>query len=47
METGWNGTLDLNLVRHSSEALVAFVPSMSVEDPSVTVDGSRVTNLLS
>ena len=32
METGWNGTLDLDLVRHSSEARVAFVPPMLIED---------------
>ena len=32
METGRNGTLDLDLVRHSSEARIAFVPPMSVKD---------------
>ena len=32
METGRNGTLDQDLVRHSSEARVAFVPPMSIED---------------
>ena len=32
METGWNGTLDLDLVRHSSEARVAFVLPVSIED---------------
>ena len=32
METGWNGTLDLDLVRHSSEAQIALVPSVSIED---------------
>ena len=32
METGWNGTLDLDLLRYSSEAQVTFVPPMSIED---------------
>ena len=32
METGWNCTLDLDLVRHSSEARVAFVPPVLIED---------------
>ena len=32
METGQNGTLDLDLVRHSSEARVAFVPPVSIKD---------------
>ena len=32
METGQNGTLDLDLVRHSSEARIALVPPMSIED---------------
>ena len=32
METGQNGTLDLDLVRHSSEARVAFVLHVSIED---------------
>ena len=32
MEIGRNGTLDLDLVRHSSEARVAFLPPMSIED---------------
>ena len=32
METEWNGTLDLDLVRHSSEARVAFVPPVSIVD---------------
>ena len=32
MEIGWNGTLDLNLVRHSSEARIALVPPVSIED---------------
>ena len=32
METGWNGTLDLDLVTHSSEAQIALVPPMSIED---------------
>ena len=32
METGWNGTLDLDLVRHSSEAWIALVPPVSIED---------------
>ena len=29
---GQNGTLDLDLVWHSSEARIALVPSMSIED---------------
>ena len=32
METGRNGTLDLDLVRHSSEARIALVPPVSVKD---------------
>ena len=32
METGWNDTLDLDLVRHSSEAQIALVPPVSIED---------------
>ena len=32
METGRNGTLDLDLVRHSSEAWNALVLSVSIED---------------
>ena len=32
METGWNGTLDLDLVWHSSEARNALVPPVSVKD---------------
>ena len=32
METGQNGTLDLNLVWHSSEARIALVPTVSVKD---------------
>ena len=32
METGRNGNLDLVLVRYSSEAWIAFVPPMSIED---------------
>ena len=32
METGRNATLDLDLVRHSSEARIALVPPMSIED---------------
>ena len=32
METERNGTLDLDLVSYSSEARVAFVPSVSIED---------------
>ena len=32
METGRNDTLDLDLVRHSSEARVAFVKPVSIED---------------
>ena len=32
METEQNGTLDLDLVRHSSEARIAFVPPVSVKD---------------
>ena len=35
METERNGTLDLDLVRHSSEARIAFVPPMSIEDRSL------------
>ena len=31
-ETEWNGTLDLDLVRHSREARVAFDPPMPIED---------------
>ena len=32
METGRNGTLNLDLVRHSSEARIALVPPVSIED---------------
>ena len=32
METGQNGTLDLNLVRHSSEVQIALVLPMSIKD---------------
>ena len=32
METGRNGTLDLDLVRHSSEAWITLVPPVSIED---------------
>ena len=32
MEIGRNGTLDLDLVRHSSESRIAFVPPVSIED---------------
>ena len=32
METERNGTLDLDLVRHSSEARIAFVLPVSIED---------------
>ena len=32
METEQNGTLDLDLVRHSSEARIALVPPVSIED---------------
>ena len=32
MKTGRNGTLDLDLVRHLSEARVAFVLPVSIED---------------
>ena len=32
METGRNGTLELDFVRHSSEARVVFVPPMLIED---------------
>ena len=32
METKQNGTLDLDLVRHSSEAQIALVPPVSIED---------------
>ena len=32
METGGNGTLDLDLVRHSSEARIAHVSSVLIED---------------
>ena len=32
METGRNSTLDLDLVRHSSEAQIALVSSVSIED---------------
>ena len=30
--TGRNGTLDLDLVRHSSKAWIALVPPVSMED---------------
>ena len=32
METGRNGTLELDLVRHSSEARVAFLLPVLIED---------------
>ena len=32
METGRNGTLDLDLVRYSSETRIALVPPVSIED---------------
>ena len=32
METRWNGTLSLVLVRNSSEAQIALVPPVSIED---------------
>jgi len=32
LETGQNVTLDLDLVRHLSEARVAFILSVSIED---------------
>jgi hypothetical protein len=32
METGWDCTLDLVLVRQPSEARVAFIPPVSIED---------------
>ena len=32
METGRNGTLDLDLVRHSSEAWIVVVLLVSIED---------------
>ena len=32
MEIGRNGTLDLDLVRHSSEARIALVPPVSIKD---------------
>ena len=32
MKTGWNSTLDLDLVRHSSEARIALVLPVSIED---------------
>ena len=32
METEWNGTLDLDLVRHSSEAQIALILPVSIED---------------
>ena len=32
MEIGRNGTLDLDLVRHSSEARIALVLPVSIED---------------
>ena len=35
METGLNGTLDPDLVRHSSEAWIALVPPVSIEDRSL------------
>ena len=35
METEQNGTLDLDLVRHSSEAQIALVLPMSIEDRSL------------
>ena len=35
METGRNDTLDLDLVRHSSEAQIAVVSPVSIEDRSL------------
>ena len=35
METGQNGTLDLDLVRHSSEAQIALVLPVSIKDRSL------------
>ena len=35
MKTGRNGTLDLDLVWHSSEARIAFVPPVSIKDRSL------------
>ena len=35
MGTGRNGTLDLDLDRHSSEARIALVLPMSIEDRSL------------
>ena len=35
METGRNGTLDLDLVRHSSEARITRVPPVLLEDRSL------------
>ena len=32
METGRNGTLDLDLVRHLSEARITLFPPVSIED---------------
>ena len=32
METRQNGTIDLDLDRHSSEARIALVPPVSIED---------------
>ena len=32
IEDWGNGTLDLDLVRHSSEAWIVFVPPMSIKD---------------
>ena len=32
MKTGWNGTLDLDLVRHFSEARITLVPPVLIED---------------
>ena len=35
LDTGRNGTLDLDLVWYSSEARIAFVPPVSVKDRSL------------
>ena len=35
LEAERNGTLDLDLVRHSSEARIALVPPVSIEDRSL------------
>ena len=47
METGRKDTLNLDLVRHSSEAWVAFVPPVSIEDRSLLMGAGRLVMLLS